>query len=479
MRQIPLAIGPGPLQSFGNFLPGGNAGALAHLMAIAPGAPPVYLWGPAGSGKSHLLHAVELQARLQGAQVAWFSATNAAPWPADDEPDWLVFDDCHDFDEAQQHAAFALFVDATSRGAAVLAAGSVPPVDLAVREDLRTRLGWGHVFALVPLGEAEVRATLRSEADRRGTFLSDEVTGYLLTRYTRDLKHLMAQLDRLDAFSLSTHRAITVPLLKQMLADESGRETSRPGAGPLPSPAGLPRGAAQVRSDKRGGSVDLALFDLDHTLLPIDSDHAWGEFMQRLGWVEFEAFRRGNDAFYAQYQAGRLDIEAYIAFAAAPLQRRSPAELAAGHARFMREVIVPAIQPQARALVEHHRAQGNLLALVTSTNDFVVAPIAAAFAIETLIATRLERDAAGAFTGRIDGTPAFREGKVARVGQWLAGRGAGWGDFDRISVYSDSPNDLPLLERATDPVATNPSPELEALARQRGWRVLRLFESSR
>ena len=225
--------------------------------------------------------------------------------------------------------------------------------------------------------------------------------------------------------------------------------------------------------------MNLALFDLDHTLLPIDSDHAWGEFMQRLGWVEPEAFRRGNDAFYAQYQQGRLDIEAYIAFAAAPLMQRSPAELAAGHARFMREVIEPAIQPQARALVEHHRAQGDLLALVTSTNDFVVAPIAAAFAIEVLIATRFERDASGAITGRIDGTPAFREGKVARVGQWLAGRGAGWGDFDRISVYSDSPNDLPLLERATEPVATNPSPELEALARQRGWRVLRLFETSR
>ena len=222
MRQIPLAIGPEPLQGFDNFLPGDNAAALAHLAALAPGAPPVYLWGPAGSGKSHLLHAVASKARLHGAQAAWFSAGDPVPWPADDTRDWLVFDDCQDFDQAQQHAAFALFVDATSRGAAVLAAGSVPPVDLAVREDLRTRLGWGHVFALAPLGEPEVRAALRREADRRGTFLSDEVMGYLLTRYARDLKHLMAQLDQLDAFSLSTHRAITVPLLKQMLADEAG-----------------------------------------------------------------------------------------------------------------------------------------------------------------------------------------------------------------------------------------------------------------
>ena len=142
----------------------------------------------------------------------------------------------------------------------------------------------------------------------------------------------------------------------------------------------------------------------------------------------------------------------------------------------MREVIAPAIRPEATALVAGHRERGDRLAIVTSTNDFITAPIAAAFGIEALIATRLERDAAGAFTGRIDGTPALREGKVARVGQWLAESGLGWDDFERISVYSDSPNDLPLLERATDPVAANPSPDLEALARARGWRIVRLFE---
>lgn len=220
----------------------------------------------------------------------------------------------------------------------------------------------------------------------------------------------------------------------------------------------------------------LALFDLDHTLLPIDSDHAWGDFMVRLGWVEPVAFRRGNDAFYAQYQAGRLDIDAYIAFAVEPLRRRSAEELAAAHALFMHDVIAPSLRGEARALVEAHRACGDRLALVTSTHEFVTAPIAAAFAIDALIATRLERDAAGALTGRIDGVPAFREGKVARVGQWLTASGGGWSDFERVSVYSDSANDLPLLERATDPVATNPSPELAAVARERGWRILELFE---
>ena len=220
----------------------------------------------------------------------------------------------------------------------------------------------------------------------------------------------------------------------------------------------------------------LALFDLDLTLLPIDSDHAWGEFVIAEGWVDEAAFRAGNDAFYEQYKRGVLDIEAYVAFAAAPLCDKSPAQLAEAHARFMREVIAPAIRPAALALVESHRARGDLLAIVTSTNDFITTPIAAAFGIESLIATRLERDAAGRPTGRIEGTPALREGKVARVGQWLAQGGGGWGDFERISVYSDSPNDLPLLERATDPVAANPSPELEAVARERGWRILRLFE---
>ncbi len=220
----------------------------------------------------------------------------------------------------------------------------------------------------------------------------------------------------------------------------------------------------------------LALFDLDHTLLPFDSDHAWGRFMIGLGWVDPASFQRGNDAFFAQYQAGRLDIDAYIAFAVEPLRQRSASELAAAHRRFMAEIIEPAIAGPARALVDSHRAGGDRLALVTATNEFVTGPIAARFGIEALVATRLERNADGAFTGRVDGVPALREGKVARVGQWLAASGLAWSDFGRITVYSDSADDLPLLERATDPVATNPSPELAAVARERGWRILELFE---
>lgn len=222
--------------------------------------------------------------------------------------------------------------------------------------------------------------------------------------------------------------------------------------------------------------MNLTLFDLDETLIPLDSDHAWGEFVIRLGWVDEAAFRRRNDEFFAQYKAGALDIHAYIAFATAPLRERGPQAAAAAHAQFMHEVVEPALRPQALALVREHQARGDFVALVTATNEFVTAPIARAFGIDALIAVQLERGPGGTITGRIAGTPSYREGKVVRVGEWLAQAGRGWADFERISVYSDSPNDLPLLERATDPVATNPSPALEAVARERGWRILRLFE---
>jgi HAD superfamily hydrolase (TIGR01490 family) len=220
---------------------------------------------------------------------------------------------------------------------------------------------------------------------------------------------------------------------------------------------------------------NLCLFDLDDTLLPLDSDHAWGEFMIRLGWVDEVAFRARNDAFYADYKAGRLDIHAYIEFATAPLRARSPEENAAAHARFMREVIVPALRPEALDLVRDHQARGDWIALVTATNDFITGPVAQAFGIADLIAVRLERGPGGTITGRIVGTPSYRQGKVVRVEEWLAEGGSAWADFERISVYSDSLNDLPLLERGNDPVATNPSPALEAVARERGWRILKLF----
>ena len=223
--------------------------------------------------------------------------------------------------------------------------------------------------------------------------------------------------------------------------------------------------------------MKLALFDLDHTLLPLDSDHAWGEFTTRLGWTADADFKRANDAFYASYQAGTLDIRAYVRFTMDAARQRGRAEAEAAHTRFMREVIEPAITPQALALIDAHRRAGDQLVIVTATNEFVTRPIARRLGVDNLIAIELERSADGWITGEIAGTPSFRQGKVERVRQWLAARGLDWGDAD-ITFYSDSHNDLPLLEKVQHPVAVNPDAALRAIARQRGWRVLDLFEPS-
>lgn len=221
MRQLPLPIAPQARPGFDNFVPGANAPALEHLRALAraagPGAP-VYLWGPSGSGKTHLLRALADERLRQGDDVACFDATTPVPWTLPAGATLAVIDDCHELDATRQHAAFALFVDAGV--AQIAAAGRLPPVDLPVREDLRTRLGWGHVFALQPLGDTELAGVLRLHASTRGLRLGDEVVAYLLTRFERDPKHLLALFERLDAFALAEHRPqLTVPLLKRMLAD--------------------------------------------------------------------------------------------------------------------------------------------------------------------------------------------------------------------------------------------------------------------
>jgi HAD superfamily hydrolase (TIGR01490 family) len=220
----------------------------------------------------------------------------------------------------------------------------------------------------------------------------------------------------------------------------------------------------------------LALFDLDGTLLPSDSDHAFGEFLVGLGWADGVAHRRSNDRFYSDYLAGRLDMAAYVDFATAPWRERDPAALEAARARFVDEIVRPMVRPAAMALVQRHRDAGDAVMIVTATNEFVTRPIAELFGVESLIATELERDAQGRVTGAIRGTPAFREGKVARVGNWLATHALDWSAIELSTFYSDSTNDLPLLERVSHPVATNPAPALAAIAAQRGWPVLHLFK---
>jgi len=222
--------------------------------------------------------------------------------------------------------------------------------------------------------------------------------------------------------------------------------------------------------------MKLALFDLDGTLLPNDSDHAFGEFMCAIGWTDGAAWRARNEQFYQQYQAGTLVLAEYVDFATSAWRSRPAAEAEAARARFMAEVIGPCIRPSALARVRAHQAAGDLVAVVTATNEFVTRPIATAFGVETLLAVELARDAQGGVTGQVQGVPTFREGKVARVDTWLAAQGRALADFDDVLFYSDSTNDLPLLERVRTPVATNPTPALEAIARERGWRILKLFE---
>lgn len=219
MRQLPLAIGLEAEPDFHAFVVGDNALVMDSLRhAALPGAP-VYLHGPAGVGKSHLLAAWARQVREQGGRVGWFDAEDPLEWAFDEGWSLIVIDGVERLDPARQHAAFMLFVEAATHGIQMAAAGRLPPVRLELREDLRTRFGWGPVFAVQPLPEAEVRQVLTSEARRRGLRLPPDVLDHLLTRFSRDLGSLMNLLRRLDRFSLAEGRAVTVPLLKKMLAE--------------------------------------------------------------------------------------------------------------------------------------------------------------------------------------------------------------------------------------------------------------------
>lgn len=217
----------------------------------------------------------------------------------------------------------------------------------------------------------------------------------------------------------------------------------------------------------------LALFDLDNTLLAGDSDYEWGQFLVDRGVLDRETYEAQNRAYYEQYLAGTLDIHEYLGFALRPLADHTPGDLDRWHAEFMRSRILPMVCPAARALVRRHFENGDLCAVITATNSFVTAPIAREFGVPHLIATEPEARE-GRFTGRVAGTPCFRDGKVRRLDEWLSGQGRRLHDFVESSFYSDSHNDLPLLERVTRPVAVDPDEQLKAEAGRRGWEVMSL-----
>lgn len=228
MRQIALDIGLATAPAFSNFFAGPNNTALSHL-ALWAGNPlrspvPTYLWGEPGSGKTHLLKAAAAALVQQGARIGWLDASVAEPAEFNDAWSAVILDDCHLYTAVQQQAAFNWFVNAVSsadgqpRG--VLAAGSVPPADLLLRDDLRSRLGWGHVYELHLLSEPERWGVLRAQAQARGIVLSDDVISFVLSRFSRDLSSLTQLLDQLDGYALQTQRTITVPLIKAMLESE-------------------------------------------------------------------------------------------------------------------------------------------------------------------------------------------------------------------------------------------------------------------
>jgi DnaA-homolog protein len=221
MKQMALDIGFARGPTLANFLAGPNEPACRHLQLWA-GSPtrspvPTYLWGAAGSGKTHLLKAVAESLRSQGAAAGWLDPSVNEPPAFDESWSVVLLDDVHLYTAVQQHASFNWFVNAQSQQRGVLASGAVPPADLRLREDLRTRLGWGHVFQLHVLTEPECRAVLRQAADARGVFLGDEVMDFMLTRFSRDLGSLMRLLEQLDRYALQTQRAVTIPLIKSML----------------------------------------------------------------------------------------------------------------------------------------------------------------------------------------------------------------------------------------------------------------------
>jgi len=218
-------------------------------------------------------------------------------------------------------------------------------------------------------------------------------------------------------------------------------------------------------------SERLVLFDLDNTLLAGDSDFEWAQFLIEQGVLDREVYEVRNQRFFDEYKAGTLDIHAFLDFQLKPLSRHPRAQLEAWHREYMALKIRPMVRAKARALVERHR--GDLRVVITATNSFVTAPIAREFGIAELIATEPEqRD--GEFTGGVSGIPCFREGKVARLDAWLAGRGASLASFAESWFYSDSHNDLALLGRVTRPVAVDPDPELRAHAERSGWTIIGL-----
>ncbi|WP_066565693.1 HAD family phosphatase [Snodgrassella sp. CFCC 13594] len=218
--------------------------------------------------------------------------------------------------------------------------------------------------------------------------------------------------------------------------------------------------------------MNLAIFDLDNTLINCDSDNEWPKYLMQKGVVDKAFVDMKNDKFYQDYLNGCLNIDEFLAFQLAPLSQFDRHELNQMHAEFMREYIVPHISDMARLLVQSHRESGDELLMISATNEFLITPIAQAFGITNIIGVRLETNDEGNYTGHYIGTPSFKEGKITRLHEWLDGQNKTLADYEKVYFYSDSHNDLPLLKLANEPVAVNPDDILLAHAQKNGWPVL-------
>ena len=217
---------------------------------------------------------------------------------------------------------------------------------------------------------------------------------------------------------------------------------------------------------------NLAIFDLDNTLINTDSDHTWPQYLMKKGLVDVEYTEAQNEKFYQDYRNGCLNIDEFLKFHLAPLKEYSMEQLAEMHREFMAEFITPNITPLQRMLVDIHKNAGDELLVISSTNEFIITSICHAFGIENVIGTQLEIGSDGRYTGNYHGTPSLKAGKITRLNEWLAARGETLDSYDKVYFYSDSKNDLPLLRHVNEPVAVNPDAELLAEAQEKGWPVL-------
>ncbi len=224
--------------------------------------------------------------------------------------------------------------------------------------------------------------------------------------------------------------------------------------------------------------MNLAIFDLDHTLITCDSDNEWPRYLMKKGVVDQDFVAKKNEYFYQQYLDGCLNVPEFLAFQLEPLTRFSRAELDVMHQEFMQEFIEPHITAEAIALVEQHQKAGDTVMLLSATNEFIIRPIGQRFGIEHVIGVSLETNSEGEFTGGYIGVPSYQEGKITRLEEWLDGHGKTVTDYDNIYFYSDSRNDLPLLNWVNRPVAVNPDEIVEARALEQGWPIIRFANNN-